>query len=299
MENTISIKILEEKLDFFRTMYDAVRIVDPVRKEVLECKDCRIEKTGTVCHDYWGQCGICNNCISVRAYQEQKYFMKIEQGTGPTMVVTALPVQNADLPLVIELLKDASGLIYMGSGVYDQGVPMEAALVEMNEAIVTDHLTRLYNRRFIDERLPVDSVRSVAENEPLSVLFLDMDNLKEINDTLGHVFGDRAIGMVADCIRKNIREGQDWAARYGGDEFVVCLNNTGRETAMSIAERIRQGVQGLSVSDCALQFPVTVTIGIRSSEGEQLTAEDFLNQADTLMKKAKHDGKNRVQGSGA
>lgn len=291
--NNITLGKLTYYLDFFNKMYDAVRLVDPVEKRVVEYRGNLIEKMDEVCYDYWKDGKICENCISIRADLNSKCFMKLEKSDRAIMMVTALPIENAESPAVLELLKNATDTMMIGMGTYSDGHMMHDYIKELNEKIIKDGLTGLYNRRYVDERLPVDIIKSTIADHPLSVIFLDVDNLKEINDRYGHEFGDQTIKQIADVILQQIRVETDWAARYGGDEFFICLNNTPAHVSARISERIRTKIQDLVLSQ-EKKIRTTVSLGVYTMEaGTQLTAKELIKMADTQMYKAKQQGKNR------
>lgn len=195
MENTISLSKLEENLSWFKKMYDSVRLVDPINKKVVEYHHCNRNETGGFCYDYWENGKICDNCISVRAYLYDKCFIKLEQTVTTIMLVTAIPVEGTEQPLIIELLKNATDSMMIGTGEYSKGHPIQNIVTEFNDLITKDELTGLYNRRYVDERLPADIVKTTFDEIPLSVIFMDIDNLKEINDTFGHTEGDIVVAL--------------------------------------------------------------------------------------------------------
>jgi two-component system cell cycle response regulator len=296
MPTTITLEGIEENLAFFRKMYDAVRTVDPVRKRVMEYRECVAADTGEICHDYWENHRICDNCISIRAYQHNKSFIKLEQHPERIMLVTAIPVQtpNTSAPIILELLKNATDSMMLGCGNYNEGQLLHGFVSKVNDMVVRDALTNLYNRRFIDERLPADIVRTTLEGSPLSVIFMDIDNLKSINDTYGHPVGDEALKKVGHTIESSIRTQGDWAGRYGGDEFLVCLPKTGHDTAYQIAERIRCNVEKVFVETQDAHIPLTLSLGLHTMQQEKLTAEEITLLADRKMYNAKKAGKNRT-----
>jgi diguanylate cyclase (GGDEF)-like protein len=156
-------------------------------------------------------------------------------------------------------------------------------------------MTGLYNYRFLISYL--DQQVNVAEraDSSLSVLMLDLDHFKAINDSHGHLAGDavlRAVsGLVVDTIRKS-----DLAARYGGEEFVVVMSNTGREEAQLVAEKIRQAVAALEVKlDEGLRVGVTISIGGVSFPEGTRGARNLLDLADRALYRAKRGGRNRVE----
>jgi diguanylate cyclase (GGDEF)-like protein len=165
------------------------------------------------------------------------------------------------------------------------------SLAELSE---TDPLTRLLNARGFAARLQAEIQRSRRYREPLSLLFLDLDGLKTINDNYGHRAGSQALRFVASVIRSELR-GSDTGARWGGDEFTVIAPNTDKDSATLFAERIRAGI-----ADEVTDWPVTASIGIATldwAEAQAQTVPDahaLLRDADAAMYEAKRRGKNKV-----
>ncbi len=284
MSDSITIERLEKNLELFEKMYDAVRLVDPVKKVVLEYRGRERTETEAVCHDYWKNGKICDNCISIRAHLGSKCFMKLEQSDSAIMMVTALPMENTKDPTVLELLKNASDTMLLGHGEYSEGRMLSTAWMELNDIVVKDDLTGLYNRRFINERLPADILKTVLEGESLSVLFADVDNLKQINDTYGHSVGDLVLTRVARALQECIRSNNDWAARYGGDEFVICLNNTNESSANHIIERIYGRIADIKVSaDHRTTITASLSLGAYTMRDNALTANEIIGLADQRM----------------
>jgi diguanylate cyclase (GGDEF)-like protein len=158
----------------------------------------------------------------------------------------------------------------------------------------TDPLTALFNTRAFDERLHQELGRAARYREPLSVLVVDLDRLKRINDSRGHPAGDVALRSVADAIRSGLRE-IDFAARLGGDEFGVLLPRTDEASSMATAERLR-ALAAEGVTDRAGRR-VTVSIGVASLSGsdEPANAASLLEAADRALYAAKGAGGNRVE----
>lgn len=296
MLEQITLDSIEENLEFFNKMYDVVRIVDPVQKCVLEYNKCKINITDDVCYKYWQDEKICKNCISIRAYQENKSFMKLEYKPETIMMVTAIPLEIADSPVILELLKNVTDSIMIGSGNYNDGHLMRDAVSEFNDMVIKDKLTSLFNRRYIDDRLPADIIKATITQSPLSVIFVDVDNLKGINDTYGHSAGDLAIKEVGNAISKSVRSDNDWGARYGGDEFIISLNNTDYDEAYRIAERIRNNIEKISVEIENNLIKFTISLGIHTMQDSKLAVEELINLADKKMYEAKKSGKNRTIG---
>jgi len=162
------------------------------------------------------------------------------------------------------------------------------------EMAVTDALTGLYNRRYLETHLSDLIEHAVNRGKPLSILTLDVDFFKAVNDTHGHDAGDRVLQEIAGRIRANIRN-IDLACRTGGEEFVVVLPSTDIQTAERVGERIRKAVAAKTFNaghDCSLN--ITVSAGISALSGVDEGVDDLLKRADQALYRAKREGRNRV-----
>ena len=156
----------------------------------------------------------------------------------------------------------------------------------------TDPLTGLFNRRHFTELCQLEEGRARRHGFPFSVLMLDIDHFKRINDTYGHPVGDQAIKAVADVCTKALRP-HDLLARYGGEEFVLTLPQTDSEGARTVAERIRTMTEALTVPSEQGPVRVTVSIGI-STYQTGLEFDRVVQRADEALYEAKQSGRNRV-----
>ncbi|RKP54761.1 sensor domain-containing diguanylate cyclase [Pararobbsia silviterrae] len=165
---------------------------------------------------------------------------------------------------------------------------------------LTDPLTDLANRRYFDERLRGEVMRSARHGAPLACIFFDIDHFKHINDLHGHSAGDRALIAVARAARRQMRLA-DTLSRYGGEEFAGLLLHADRTGALAAAERIRKAVQELDVlDDQGGRMVLTVSVGIamlRAVDGanSMSSAVALVAAADRAMYLAKHNGRNRVE----
>ncbi|WP_168203409.1 sensor domain-containing diguanylate cyclase [Oceanispirochaeta crateris] len=154
-----------------------------------------------------------------------------------------------------------------------------------------DYLTGISNRRYFMELGNREIGVQKRYKQTLSLLMLDIDNFKKVYDTYGHSCGDRSIQFVCDLCKKNIRE-NDILGRLGGEEFAIILLNADHEKAFSIAERIRTELEEASSSNSHSIPPLTISIGLKSIDGESL--ETALDKVDKLLYKAKMNGKNQT-----
>jgi two-component system, cell cycle response regulator len=163
------------------------------------------------------------------------------------------------------------------------------------ELAVTDPLTGLYNRRYLDSQVEVLVDNAANRGKPLSILMLDVDYFKAVNDTYGHEAGDRVLRELANRIRKHIRN-VDLGFRVGGEEFVIVLPDTEAEVALRVAERLRKAVssRAFPLSEGKGALPVTISVGISSFASPSDSLETLLKRADEALYKAKREGRNRV-----
>lgn len=175
---------------------------------------------------------------------------------------------------------------------------LETNLIELEELVVRDELTGLFNRREFFRRLNDEEIqRAHRYGGPLSLLILDLDNLKVINDEHGHLAGYQALNDVARSVDGQVRQG-DFVARYGGDEFVVMAPEADADEAVTIAERIRCSVAGSPIwldSGEYVNMSVSIGIGIATFPEDAGTADDLMLAADTALYRAKAAGRDQVR----
>jgi two-component system cell cycle response regulator len=172
---------------------------------------------------------------------------------------------------------------------------LRASVAQTIEMAVTDGLTGLHNRRYLDSHLQTLFERAVGRKRPLSVVMTDLDRFKLINDTYGHDAGDLVLREFARRLRKNVR-GIDLACRFGGEEFIVVMPDTEAHIAEMVAERIRAGVEQtpFGIGDHVAPINITVSIGVSSLRRGLDTPGDLMKRADMALYEAKTSGRNRV-----
>jgi diguanylate cyclase (GGDEF)-like protein len=183
-------------------------------------------------------------------------------------------------------------------------VLLEPAAVALDNALllrraeelsVTDDLTHLYNSRYLDMVLHKETKRASRSGRPLSLLFIDLDGFKSINDSHGHQFGSRALVEAAAVIRGSARE-TDVVARFGGDEFALVLPDTGGEGAYAVGERIRERLAAhVFLASAGLKIHLTGSVGVATLPDVANSAEELLQAADMAMYQVKDRGKNGIQ----
>ncbi len=176
---------------------------------------------------------------------------------------------------------------------------MEDALREnerrYRELSIIDMVTQLYNLRQFDIQIKIETDRSNRYDQPLTLLFLDLDDFKKLNDAYGHIEGDKVLKRIGEVIKECLRE-TDFAYRYGGEEFTVILPMATQADGVTIAERIRTRIKGADFSPSPGQtVRVTASIGVTQYKGQE-EIKAFIQRTDRLMYQGKERGKDRVCG---
>ena len=171
-----------------------------------------------------------------------------------------------------------------------------ALLLKRAEALsVTDDLTHLYNSRYLNLVLRRETKRASRSGRPLSLLFIDLDGFKAVNDTHGHLFGSRALVEAAAVIRSSARE-TAVVSRFGGDEFAIILPDTGGEGAFAVGARVRDKIAAHTfLTGDRLDIHLTASVGVATLPDVAASAEELVQAADKAMYQVKDSGKNGIQ----
>jgi diguanylate cyclase (GGDEF)-like protein len=170
---------------------------------------------------------------------------------------------------------------------------LQAANAQLQQLSSTDRLTGLYNRGHWEESLKVAYARHQRYGNATSLVMLDIDHFKRVNDTYGHQAGDKVIEEVSRLIREHVRE-TDVAGRYGGEEFGVVLSDTDKTDARVFAERLRKAVEGLEVLHNGQSIRFTISLGVADLSQPSINYADLIAWADHALYASKKAGRNRV-----
>ncbi len=176
----------------------------------------------------------------------------------------------------------------------DRAATLEKAS-QFEQLAITDPLTGLYNRRFLEDRLQAEFSRSERQHQSFCIILADLDSFKAYNDICGHLAGDNALRKVADLMRRSARE-MDIVTRYGGEEFCLILPGTGKKESVFVGERIRRAIETESFPG-ETHLPLgrlTTSIGISAFPADGVTANELIHAADLALYRAKDMGRNRL-----
>lgn len=274
-----------------KSLFDFVRIVDPISNNIVD-QECR-NNNGIKCYKMWNNKGLCKNCIGARAYNyDDKSFVKIECSDENIYLVMAKVIKYKNRKYILETVKDITKSDVLEEITKMTNEQMKEEVDRMNMLVALDGLTECFNRRYITEKLPIEMTKAKKNKKDLSIMMMDIDFFKNINDKYGHLAGDYVLKRVVNIIKKNIRSSTDWIARYGGEEFIIVLNDTNNASAFLLAERIRLAIENTHFRYKDVTINVTVSIGVTSMSDKINNKQQLLEKVDKNLYKAKSMGRN-------
>lgn len=283
---------VKERLSIFKNLYDSMRIVDSVNKKTISITDNKVQETNTFCYELCNRGEFCDNCISARAYLNKDTFMKIEYDKEKVLLMIAVPMEIEGNVFVVELIKDITKNGILLNKFTESSDLIQELISAVNDKVAKDDLTGIFNRRYINERLPVDINYCRESKTPLSVIMADIDFFKTVNDKYGHVNGDKILIDFSNLIQKSIRSNTDWVARYGGEEFLIVLNNTDLKNAYYVAEKIRKQLESITFKYDDVSINITASFGVYCVTDYDIEISHLLSIVDKNLYKAKSSGRN-------
>lgn len=171
---------------------------------------------------------------------------------------------------------------------------LKVEVAELKQLLRTDNLTGLYNQRHLIHSLDLEIERSQRSGDTMAVVMFDLDHFKSVNDTHGHEAGNQVLVATAELVRQQVRK-LDIPCRYGGEEFVIVLPNTGMLEAVAVAERIRSAIAELTIKVATGIINPTASFGVDIFDASSAASpEQLIHQADSFLYQAKESGRNRV-----
>ena len=214
-------------------------------------------------------------------------YAPILDGNGETLGLVGVDIDGSHLYNYLKLLHFALYAIYLVI-LCLSWISLSKYSHAILDPLLKDKLTGAYSKRHFEKLLQEEIARAIRHNRDLALLMLDLDHFKNVNDTYGHVFGDKVLSSVSETIRKSLRPG-DYFIRYGGEEFAVLVISANTNQALEIAERIRKSVENTSIfnEEKNLQFKITISIGVSGFTNLAVNAKEFIENADKALYDAK------------
>ncbi len=297
MPELLNVDSLMNTIDTLSNIYDAIRIINPVTKKIYYSKTSSHENilNDAPCYSYWNSNKICQNCVSMKAYNTESTSIKIEQKNEDTYIVMAVPIWIENEKLIVEFIKNSSNSLTLQDVELNLNIELNKQFSDLPNSMSIDSVTGANNRYYLETKLPADIYKSAASNSPISIIMVDLDNFKDINDTYGHLAGDEVLKTFTSLAKMCIRE-DDWIARFGGDEFIIVLNNTDALNAYKVADRIRNALEKKVISYKDKVINITASFGVYEIELDEVL-DDYrkaIEKADIELLKAKKSGKNMI-----
>lgn len=194
----------------------------------------------------------------------------------------------------MQLTQDKIELVYALASQASIAISNAQLFLALREQAIIDSCTNLYNFRYFQQKLDEEIELFDTAKEPLSLIILDIDHFKKVNDTHGHIYGDTVLRELGNILKRNVRS-EDSVCRYGGEEFAIIFPNCTQEVSSRIAERIRSRIEETTSNDRRSIFkdPLTVSIGV-TGYAPELGKTTFIQRADNALYYAKNHGRNKV-----
>ncbi|WP_373600520.1 GGDEF domain-containing protein [Paraclostridium bifermentans] len=279
--------LAKNTIDILGNIFMIQRVVDPQNKKIIDFENNIKINENHKCFDFWNNGSACSNCISMRALNENSSFSKIEHLNENLYMIIASPININGETYVVELIKDVTNDTMFSMFNNKTIEDLREEIHRLNMIAVTDELTNIFNRRYLDENLPV-ALRSLSNSDfSLSLIMLDIDSFKLINDTYGHLCGDYVIKEIAHLIDTYVKTFNGWTCRYGGDEFIAVIENISKEKTYEIIDLLKNTIDSTSLIYNNNIIKITCSFGVSYLNKNNLSIDDALNLVDNRLYKAK------------
>ncbi len=284
-------KFLHEK-NVFLSIFDLVRVVDPVSGQLFEYEGNKLAKTGGACADIFGSGERCTNCSSARAFHTGEQVVKFEHIGNEVFLVISIPLDYNDEKIVVELIKDITR--FTGGEVGNDALRNEIMdfINKLNASASIDMLTGLKNRPFIIGHLKGILNKHAESGADFSVAMLCFDP-PSLHEKYGGTCAEFVLASVGGLISTFIRSESDIAARYDDESFLICFSGLAPEACEEVCERLRDRIEGTVINYRGQPIHVTVSMGI-ASQGEAASSEELVAVAAKKMDEAKKKGRSSI-----
>lgn len=276
---------IEEQFASFKFLFDAIRIIDPKDCSIIKTSDCRFSNF----HCLEDESIRCKNCLALKAHKEQRSFQKLEMTNKKAFLIFLFPVKIQEKSYIVEFFKDVTETFVISESTEKKS--LDLFFKDVTENLTKDHLTGAYNRCFLKENL-LKKLNEKSAN-PVSIIMIDLDHFKNINDKYGHLFGDKILVEFSNIVLSLVSE-TDWFCRYGGEEFLIILNNKPMSSALLLSKKIREALNRkfFRFKDDIIQ--IYCSMGIFSSTYDKTSFSELLSKSDENLYIAKKSGRNKI-----
>lgn len=268
------------------TLHQFYRIVDLKTHEVYDYHDHHLTPLDKKCFSIWDQEDPCTNCTSCRAVLNGKRIVKLGYQENVIYLIDSLPITINGRAYALELIQDVSDSFMLNTDITKDTNDICSVVSAFNDLIMKDTFTLLYNKQYLNERLPVFIQKAQQLHHPLSLALMDIDLFKKVNDTFGHLFGDKVILAFAEQLKK-LMDHDTFCARVGGDEFMIIFENHNEQESKAVCEKLMQNISNIKFEEHP-DYHLAISYGISTlQEDDQM--ETFINRADLRMYEMKNN----------
>lgn len=280
---------VREKLCILDNMYDVMRIIDPINKNVINISNEQRIKDKSKCYEFFNRGKICNNCISMRVDVEKDTFIKLEYVQNEIMLIIATYITINEVIYIVEIIKNITGqknnLLNNNFDSY-----IKDLIDNLNEKIIRDELTDTYNRIYVESRLSVDLNNSMVNKNVLSIIMVHMGEYSNISDKHVHSICKEFFKEVSKLINKSTEDDSYWIGRYSEDKYIIVLNNIDKEEACNISNKIRYLLKDITLEYSNEIMKLDIKLKIYCSKNEIVDIRSILANLEQKI----HEEKQKI-----
>ncbi|GAU79148.1 GGDEF domain-containing protein [Fusibacter sp. 3D3] len=239
-------------------------------------------------------CRLKENCFCSKVLQENRKLARLEFSEGKSYIIYGFPIRQGNRHLVVELTDQIDGSSIFENSEAQENRDITAMIEGMNQMIITDEMTGLFNRRYITQKLSFDLVNSFYQKSTMAVIMADIDKFKSVNDLYGHDVGDQVLINFSSLLKSTIRSSSDWVARYGGEEFLIVMKHLNRNNVEEIIHHIKGQIELTHFGPTSPEIKLTCSFGVVVCDGHTGHYEKLIRIADQCLLQAKNEGRNKA-----
>lgn len=262
-------------------IFDFYRLIDINKFKVYDYHDKELIDTDINCYDIWEKGNPCKNCSSRNACKNNGEIIKLEYLNGKIYLVNSEPITINNKKMVIEFIKDITNNLLVSDKSCNNNLDISDLIEQMNELVLFDSLTGLYNRRSFDQEINKYMIEYDKEIKSLYLAVFDIDFLKDINDTYGHVVGDNAIKYISEAMKEVFHSEKIKTFRIGGDEFYTLFIELTAKEVNEYLEKLNKYIENIKT-----EYKLSVSMGYSEYQSE-MSINKFIEIADKNMYKMK------------
>lgn len=274
----------ENSVNILDNIFGIRRIVDAKNKTIHNLDENQKKYTNeNYCFDIWKAGKECTNCISMRALNENKSFSKFETIDNKLYMVISAPITIKNDTYVVELVKDISNDTISSPFESFSQKDLQDEIIRLNNLVVTDELTSIFNRRYINEKLPYSLNKLTTNITSLSIIIIDVDKFKYVNDNYGHNCGDFVLKNISSIFKDFTINNSGWVARYGGDEFIMVFENISEEDTYDICSNLKKVIKEKKFIYNNKSINISCSLGMSILTNNDISIDSIFSDIDNKL----------------